>query len=169
MADIVQNTVSDDELVARIVSKEWVIEGTLMPQAFELAPKETYLSVNRLSVASYEDDVCKFVKNHPLFLSDDSRTYQRAVLGVSNIRVVKVLYNGDPLQIDVEVEPRDAHTLSHAGIFVKSGGKNVVLGRPLGNTLPEGISAEMVLQQIQWELLELAELQECKITEGKQE
>ena len=119
MADIVQNTVSDDELVARIVSKEWVIEGTLMPQAFELAPKETYLSVNRLSVASYEDDVCKFVKNHPLFLSDDSRTYQRAV--------------------------------------------------PLGNTLPEGISAEMVLQQIQWELLELAELQECKITEGKQE
>ena len=31
------------------------------------------------------------------------------------------------------------------------------------------ISAEMVLQQIQWELLELAELQECKITEGKQE
>ena len=160
MTEIVQDVISDTEEVARIISQEWVIEGMLMPQAFELAPKETYLSVNRIRIPSYEDDVNAFVEKHSQFLANDGRSYLRAILGVCNIRNIKVNYDGKPLQIEVDIEPRAAHTLSHAGIFVKSDGKNVVSGRPLVNeSLPECVSAEMVLQQVQWELLELAELQ----------
>ena len=98
--------VADDEQVARIVSHEWVIDGELQLAAFALAPRETYLSVNR-----------------------------------------------------------DNHTKSHAGIFVRVNGKNVVHGRLLPEgQLPYNVSEEYLLQQVQWDLLELAELQECRVS-----
>ena len=52
-----KNNVADDEQVARIVSLEWVIDGELQLAAFALAPRETYLSVNRPIVETYDEDV----------------------------------------------------------------------------------------------------------------
>lgn len=68
------------------------------------------------------------------------------------------------LDVDVEVEPRDAHTKSHAGIFIRSDGHNVRPGRTiLGSSMAENVSADIVLQDVRWELLELSELQTCII------
>ena len=52
-----KNMVADDEQVARIISHEWVIDGELQLAAFALAPRETYLSVNRPIVETYDEDV----------------------------------------------------------------------------------------------------------------
>lgn len=164
MATVANTIVDDSEQIARIVSKEWVIDGVLMPQAFELAPKETYLSVNRTCIDSYDEDVSRFVKSHLQYLSEDGLSYSRALLSVADVRAIKVSYEDTVLQIGVEVEPRATHTPSHAGIFVRSEGMNIVLGKQLpGHTVPEGISAEMVLQQVQWELYYLANLQKCQL------
>ena len=57
--------VADDEQVARIVSHEWVIDGELQLAAFALAPRETYLSVNRPIIDTYDEDVLQFVSAHP--------------------------------------------------------------------------------------------------------
>lgn len=70
-----------------------------------------------------------------------------------------------PLTIEVEVEPRDVHTKSHAGIFVRSGAQNVLPGRSLMSTaVPGAVSVDMILQDIRWELLSLSTLEEHEIS-----
>ena len=106
----------------------------------------------------------RFLKTHPQYVSEDEASYSCATLNVVDVRGIKVSYEDKVLQIGVEVEPRATHTPSHAGIFVRSDGVNVVLGRQLsGQTVPDGVSAEMVLQQVQWELYGLANLQKCQM------
>lgn len=61
--DIVQ----DSEKVARLIDNEWVVNGKLQLSAFALRPKETYISVNRLSIPSFNEDVRSFVSQHPSF------------------------------------------------------------------------------------------------------
>ena len=164
MGNDTKNIVDDSEQVARIVSKEWMIEGVLMPQAFEFAPRETYLSVNRPCVDTYKEDVSQFVMRHPQYLSEDGVSCSCAMLSVADVRATKVIYEDEVLLIGVEVEPRSAHTPSHAGIFVRSNGRNVVAGRQMpGQRVPEGVSAEIVLQYVQWELYALAHLQKCPL------
>ena len=158
--------VADDEQVARIISKEWLDGDFLMPQAFEFAFGETYLSVNRIGVETYDADVKGFVESHPSFCFNNN-TYQRALLKVREVRATKVCYDGKPLLINVSVMPRAAYTKSHAGIFVQSAGRNVVFGRKIpAGVLPKGVSSEMILQQVQWELRDMAVLQECEMTDA---
>lgn len=57
--------VGSHEKVARILSREWVVEGVLTNAAFTLRPKETYVSVNRPAIATYDSDVASFVIEHP--------------------------------------------------------------------------------------------------------
>lgn len=163
-----QRIVADDEQVARIVSHEWVIDGELQLAAFALAPRETYLSVNRLVVETYDEDVLQFVSSHSGYLDEKNQSYKRALLEVKDVRAISVEKDGMRLNANAEVEPRDSHTKSHAGIFVRVDGKNVVHGRQLPEgQLPYNVSEEYLLQQVQWDLLELAELQEWTLT-GKQ-
>ena len=61
------SVVADGESVARILSAEWFFDGILMAHAFTLRENETYISVNRLSVASYSSDVASFVEQHPRY------------------------------------------------------------------------------------------------------
>lgn len=165
-----RNMVADDEQVARIVSHEWVIDGELQLAAFALAPRETYLSVNRPIVESYDEDVLQFVSAHPSYLDEKNQSYKRALLEVKDVRAISVVKDGLRLNANVEVEPRDSHTKSHAGIFVRVDGKNVVHGRQLSEgQLPYNVSEEYLLQQVQWDLLELAELQECRVTNEKED
>lgn len=53
--------VSSSEKVARILNPEWIEDGILMHEAFMLRDGETYISVNRPSVDSYDKDVTDFV------------------------------------------------------------------------------------------------------------
>lgn len=156
--------VDDNEKIARIVSKEWIVDGELQQTAFVLKPRETYLSVNRLSVHSYAEDVANFVSNHPKFLFEEN-SYQRALLSVSAVRAIDVFDEaGEKLDINVEVEAREAHVKSHAGIFVRSDSTNIIPERMLPDEMiSKDVSVNTVLQDIRWGLLELAELQECKI------
>ena len=91
-------------------------------------------------------------------VAEDS--YMRALLDVADIRAISVEVDGLKVDANVEVEPRDVHTRSHAGIFVRVKGRNAVPGRQLpSDQLPYNVSEEMLLQRVQWELHDLAELQ----------
>ena len=46
----VDNQVSSEENVARILSKEWFVRGKLTSVAFALEQGESYLSVNRTAI-----------------------------------------------------------------------------------------------------------------------
>ena len=87
---------------------------------------------------------------------------------VSGVRGIKVLDdNNTPLAIEVEVEPRDVHTKSHAGIFVRTCDQNVLPGRSLmGTSVPEAVSVDMILQDVRWELLALSTVEEHEINQS---
>ena len=156
-----QQLVDDSEDIARIISSEWIVDGELQQTAFTLNPKETYLSVNRPCIDTYEDDVRNFLSTHEKFKFDEGHSYKRALLSVLDVRAIKV-YDADnkQLDIDVEVEPRASHTKSHAGIFVRSGSTNIIPDRQIPEELySEAISSDAILQDVRWELLELAEFQ----------
>jgi len=159
-----KNVVSSDENIARIIRNEWISDGELLITAFALAPKETYLSVNRPSVESYQNDVREFISKHPDYQSNNYTTYNRALMNVGEVRNIDIQFNGKKLNVDVEVEPRDSHTKSHAGIFVRTEKQNVIHGRELfGGSVPAGISADDILHEVRWALYDIAELQKCKL------
>ncbi|MBQ4406063.1 MAG: hypothetical protein II852_03535 [Bacteroidales bacterium] len=159
-----KNVVSSDENIARIIRNEWISDGELLITAFALAPKETYLSVNRPSVESYQNDVREFISKHPDYQSNNNTTYNRALMNVGDVRNIDIQFNGKKLNVDVEVEPRDSHTKSHAGIFVRTEKQNVIHGRELfGESVPAGISADDILHEVRWALYDIAELQKCKL------
>lgn len=160
-----EQIVESSENVARILSSEWIVDGELQQSAFTLSPNETYLSVNRTSIDSYEDDVRNFVSTHEKFQFDDGKSYRRAMLSVSAVRDIKVFdEDNQQLEINVEVESRATHTKSHAGIFVRSGSTNIIPNRQI----PEGltkkvVSSDIILQDVRWELLNLAQLEMCNL------
>lgn len=157
--------VPDSESVARILSRLWVIDGVILHMAFTLRTNETYISVNRTAVSSYQNDVNSFVSSHTDFYADDRHTtYQRALLNVGEVRAMDVTIGGKPLDIDVEVEPRDSFTKSHAGIFTRHNGKVLKTGAALSvEGLEKNVSADDVLLEVRNELLELAKLEQCTI------
>jgi len=164
MTESTNNTISDEEQIARIINREWMAGNILLPMAFALRLNETYLSVNRLCVESYDEDVKRFVNNHKSYQTSSGDSYFRALLDVGNVRSIKVSNEGNPIEIAVEVETRDLHIKSHAGIFVRAEDKNIFPGKKdTDDLLPTGVSSEFVLQKIRWELLDLAVLQQCKL------
>ena len=155
--------ISSEETVARLVSVEWIQEGTLQPVAFTLDEGESYLSVNRTAVDSYETDVLSFVEAHPSYRVN-GLSYFRATLHVGDVRDIKVQLDETLLFTEVEVEPRNKHTKSHAGIFVRYQDKNIKRGKmiKIGQTSEE-ISTDTVLLEVRTQLLEMAMLEECKL------
>lgn len=165
MNEVEPNIVLDNEDVARLVCPEWIEDGILLDAAFALAPKETYLSVMRPIIPTYHEDANNFIKKHKHF-SIDGKTYSRAMLNVNKIRNIKIVSDGDEeLNIDVVVEPRNAQTKSHAGIIVKTNEEYIVRGRGILNkSIPVGISADDILQEIQFKLNGIAKLERCVMT-----
>ena len=157
--------VSSEENVARILSKEWFVRGNLTSAAFALEQGESYLSVNRTAIDTYDSDVAMFVKNHNSFAFDDS-TYKRALLNVGDVRGINVKVDQVEMKIDVEVEPRDTHTKSHAGIFTRFHDKNIKKGQLLkvAPTAKE-VSGDAILLEVRKELKSLSSIEECKIVE----
>lgn len=61
-------TVDSSEKVARILSSEWFVDGQLMNVAYTLLEGETYISVNRPVINTYDSDVAGFVAKHGKYL-----------------------------------------------------------------------------------------------------
>ena len=51
---ITSSVIGDNEKVVRILHRDWVVDGVVMINAFTLRQNETYLSVNRPAIESYE-------------------------------------------------------------------------------------------------------------------
>ena len=126
------------------------------------------MSVNRPAVDTYDADVQSFVSSHASFQFDNGKKYRCASMQVSGVRSIKVFdESNQPLAIDVEVEPRNIHTKSHAGIFVRFSGQNVISGRSLlVDSVSEAVSADIILQDVRWELLDLSSLEEHEINQS---
>ncbi len=157
--------VSSVENVARLLSKEWFVKGVLHHTAFKLANGETYLSVNRPAIDSYTEDVESFVHSHSSFqFQGETSYYKRAVLNVGNIRGIDIEVGESKMKVDVEVEPRDSHTKSHAGIFSRIQNKNLKNGQfmKVGPTSEE-ISTDTILLEVRNELLSISSVEECPI------
>ena len=154
-------TVDFSEKVARILSTEWFVDGHLMNIAYTLLEGETYISVNRPVINTYDSDVADFVAKHGKYLFGTDK-YKRAMLCVSDIRAIKVDAFGEPLKIIVEVEPRDSHTKSHAGIFTRYENKNVKRGDTL-NHLDKEISADDVLIKGRTQLLNMTTVEQVTL------
>ena len=103
------------------------------------------------------------METHPDFYADDSKTkYSRALLNVGDIRATKVSFSGITLNINVEVEPRDVFTKSHAGIFTRHGNQNIKTGDTLYiKSLDTELSADEVLLEVRSRLIDLAKLEYC--------
>ena len=153
--------VPSEENVARILSKEWFVKDKLLSVAFALDAGETYLSVNRPAIDTYDSDVSAFVKKHSSY-AFDSDSYKRALLNVGDVRSIKVEVGATQMMTDVEVEPRDAHTKSHAGIFTRFQNVNIKKGQILkAGPIAEEISADTVLLEVRKELLALSTVEDC--------
>lgn len=157
--------ISNSENVARILHRTWVIDGILQHYAFVLRRNESYISVNRPAVSSYDDDVASFVESHPNFYANENKAeYKRALVNVGEIRQTEVIVNDTKLNIEVDVEPRDVFTKSHAGIFTRHDGLNIKAGDTLSiEPLKEEISSDDILLEVRSRLLDLAQLEYCKI------
>ncbi len=154
--------IADTEMVARLLHREWVVDGILQHYAFVLRRNESYISVNRPAIPSYKTDVVSFVESHPGFYADGSRTnYMCALLNVGKIRQTEILVNGIQLNVDVEVEPRSSFAKSHAGIFTRHEGQNVKVGESFWfDNCIEEVSSDAILLEVRSHLLNLAQL-EC--------
>lgn len=149
------NVIPSSEDVVRLLSKEWFVKGDLQHTAFKLANGESYLSVNRPIAETYKSDAEGFVLSHPKFLySGVNFSYKRALLNVGEIRGINVTLGDTRMKVDVEVEPRDAHTKSHAGIFTRFQNKNIKRGQLLkAGPTSEEISADTILLEVRMALL----------------
>ena len=161
-------TIDNSEDVARILANDWVINGVLQQTAFTLREGETYISVNRPAITSFTSDVTSFVRDHKNFRckSQGNVTYQRAIINVGDIRSIVVTHDEQPLSIDVEVEPRDIFTKSHAGIFTRYGQKNIKKGDVLKIDNAAELSADMVLLKVRLALLRLSTVETCSLSTG---
>jgi len=153
--------VPSEEDVARLLSPEWIVKGELQHTAFILNAGESYISVNRPAIDSFEEDVLAFLNKHPYYHSGDkTNSYQCAILNVGEVNNISVAQGDTVMDIKVEVEARDSHTKSHAGIFTRVHNMNIKNGQTLkyGPTSEE-ISADTILLHVRFQLLALAKLE----------
>lgn len=157
------NSISNSETVARILKKDWFDDGKLMHVAFALRNGETYISVNRLSSESYESDVREFVSTHPdYFFGKKSQEYCRADLNVGEVRDIRVVLEEKSIDIDVDVEPRNIHVKSHAGIFTRHNSLNLKLGSTISLEDESVVSTDDILLKVRLQLLHKSQCQQVK-------
>jgi hypothetical protein len=159
--------VDDGETVARILHREWIVDGELQIYAFALRKNETYISVNRPSVASFESDVLDFIIEHPVYRSEsDSLSFKQAELNVCEIRNITSDLGELSIDVSVEVEPRDSHYKSHAGIFTRVEGRNIKGGQQQMLITDNGkvVSYEAIQLKVQYALLALSNLKNCQLS-----
>ena len=163
-------SVDDKETVVRILHKEWVVDGQLQITAFGLRQGESYISVNRPAIDTFLSDVSDFVSKHADYkISDEgSLAYRQASLGVSAVRNIKVELGQLSADVSVEVEPRDAHYKSHAGIFTRYDDKNIKGGQDAIQDKNDSLMpARAILLKVQHQLLALSTLEQHEMSLSK--
>ena len=163
-------SVDNNETVVRILHKEWVVDGQLQVTAFALRQGESYISVNRPSIDTFTSDVSDFVSKHADYkVSDEgSLTYRQASLDVSAVRNIKVELGQLSADVSVEVEPRDAHYKSHAGIFTRYNEKIIKGGQESIQDKNDCLMpVRAILQKVQHQLLALSTLEQHEINLSK--
>ena len=163
-------SVDNNETVVRILHKEWVIDGQLQITAFALRQGESYISVNRPAIDTFSSDVSDFVSKHADYkVSDeDLLKYRQASLDVSAVRNIKVELDQLSAEVSVEVEPRDAHYKSHAGIFTRYDEKNIKGGQENIQDKNDCLMpVRAILQKVQHQLLALSTLEQHEINISK--
>lgn len=151
------------ENVARLLSREWFVKDVLQHTAFRLAAGETYISVNRPVVDSYDADVFLFVSTHYSYIfGNDSKYYRRALMNVGQINGIDVRVGEKELSVEVQVEPRAARTKSHAGIFTRFQNHNIKRGAAVRLSTTEEVSADTILLEVREQLLMIAKVEELE-------
>ena len=106
----------------------------------------------------------------------------KAKKNVGEIRAIDVKVGDTNMNIDVEVEPRNTHTKSHAGIFTRFQNKNIKRGQLIKavataeeikhdqllkvGPVADEISANSILLEVRSELLRMATVEECQMATG---
>ena len=155
-------TIRDEEEIARILHREWIVDNTLQINAFALRCGETYLSVNRLSIKIFRDDIRFFVDNHPCYaVFDNAAACQIACMNTGEVRDIRVVLGDKVMYVSVEVEPRNKKCQSHAGIFTRYEGKNIKGGQHVNFEMDNGIHvpSSAIFQKVQHHLLRLVRLE----------
>lgn len=158
--------VDSNEQVVRLIHRMWIVDGELQLNAFTLNDGETYLSVNRPAIESYIQDVNDFLTKHIQYTSsENSGIYPRAVLAVKDIQNLSISLEKETASLSVEVEPRDSHYKSHAGIFTRIDGKNIKGGsnQNIKTESNQVVSASAILQRVRMNLLRLSKVEVCAI------
>lgn len=140
--------IADSENVARaIFSPQMIIDGELQPEAFRLRASinEDYLSVMRLSIPSWLDDI----KHIPQ--RQNRQIYGYAEMNVGEIRGIRL----KSVTYDV-CELPNKNVLSHAGIFINVDGENLIGGK-MPNSVKDGKEQDFLLLAIQRELVDIAQ------------
>lgn len=150
--------IAHNERVVRLLHRMWVVDDVLQLNAFSLNDGETYLSVNRSAVESYNADISDFLSKHLQYKTNNN--YKCAVLNVSDINQLNILLGAETASLSVEVEPRASHYKSHAGIFTRIDGKNIKGGSSDIFETESGqvVSADAVLQKVRMHLMRLSKL-----------
>lgn len=167
---ITTSPIDNNETVVRILHKEWVVDGQLQITAFALRQGESYISVNRPAIETFLSDVSDFVSKHADYkVSDEgSLAYRQASLGVSAVRNIKVELGQLSVDVSVEVEPRDAHYKSHAGIFTRYDDKNIKGWQEAIQDKNDCLMpVRAILQKVQHQLLALSTLEKHEISISK--
>ena len=149
--------ISDSENVVRTIFSPQMIgtNGELLLSAFALrvfkdGTAEEYISVNRMLVESWFDDIQKIPQRR------NRRLYGYAELNVGQVRHIEMQVNGHQVTYNV-FDCSEGSTASHAGISVSmeghavKGGRNLFISA-LAPNQPEGF----VVMAIQEELLNIA-------------
>ena len=158
--------ISSSEQVIRVLHEAWIVDGQLQLNAFTLRKAETYISVNRPAIDSFSDDICDFIDSHSGFkAANDSNCYQRALLCVGDVRDVSVVFKDKVANLKVEVEPRDFHYKSHAGIFTCVEGRRIKGGMVGEFEAVDGqvVSYDDILLKVQYKLVDLSQIELCQI------
>ena len=86
------------------------------------------------------------------------------MLNVGEIRAMRIDYAGITLNVNVEVEPRDIFTKSHAGIFIRHQNKNIKNGDTLYiKSLDTDVSADEILLEVRSNLVDISTLESCNL------
>ena len=139
--------VGNDEQVARaLFSPRMIYEGELQTEAFMLraAIGESYLSVLRMGIASWQEDIMGIPQRK------NRRLYGYAQMGVGAIRGLS--FSG----ITYDVRACDNVLLtSHAGIFIDVAGQQLVGGVRIKG-IADDAAQDFLILAIQRRLVELA-------------
>ena len=158
MENFQKDFISSEEDVARLLHQNWIVDGILQQSAYVLNEGETYISVNRPAIETYDSDVSDFIDRHPSFKSSPrSDTYRRAMLHVGDVRSIDIHLGDEHLSVSVDVEPRAMHTRSHAGIFTRVDGITIKPNRTHPTSDGEfGMSTDAILMKVRFHLLSLS-------------